>query len=154
SGVIRSAQERLRAAVRSLDPARSEGHHGPDPAGPQSHRSNRPRPCNRRAAVAGFSRRVTRDVLVTGLVCIRLHSMVPQTPRLSLRPPSACGRAVGPSSASGVVAFRSHSMDDRRSESDTIPTSFISYMSEFGMSVAHGKQQMPDLAVTNVSLWS
>ena len=43
-GAVRATQERIRAAIRSLDPARPEGRHGPDPAGPAGHCSGRPRP--------------------------------------------------------------------------------------------------------------
>ena len=38
-GAVRAAQERLRAAVRSLDPARPERLDGPDPAGPAGDRA-------------------------------------------------------------------------------------------------------------------
>ena len=83
--LVRATQERVRAAIRSLDTARPEGRHGPDPAGPAGHRSGRPRSCGGRAALAGLSRRGTRHVLVASLVGIRLRPMVPPQPRLPVR---------------------------------------------------------------------
>src|SRR5262249_55231123 len=84
-GAVRAAQERIRAAVRSLDPARPEGRHGPDLAGSAGHRPSRLRPHGGGAAWADLPRGGTGHVLVAGLVDIRLHPMVPPQPRLPLR---------------------------------------------------------------------
>ena len=91
SRAVRATQERIRAAIRSLDPARPEGRHGPDPAGPAGHCSGRPRPCGGGAALAGLSGRGAGHVLVTSVVRLRLHPMVPPQPCLPLR-----RRAVAP----------------------------------------------------------
>ena len=52
---------------------------------PQAIAPSRPRPRSGGAAVAGLPRRGTGHVLVAGLVCIRLHPVVPPQPRLPMR---------------------------------------------------------------------
>ena len=52
SGAVRPAQERIRAAVRSLDPARAEGRDERDHARPAGDRALRPRSGSCRAALA------------------------------------------------------------------------------------------------------